>query len=120
MGKEKCDFYRSIDVFAFPTTYINEAQPTVVYEALTAGIPVIAYGRGCILSQVRGSGLVIPPTDAFVTPALAWLRDYAANRGRFKREMIASEMMAAHEGERKRAKSALLQIASPSKYIPSG
>ncbi|NBQ97009.1 MAG: glycosyltransferase family 1 protein [Microbacteriaceae bacterium] len=35
-------------VFVFPTTYEFEAQPLVIVEALSAGLPVVALGAGAI------------------------------------------------------------------------
>lgn len=81
-GGEKAHFFFDIDVFLFPSRYVNEAEPTVIYEAMSAGVPVIAYGRGCIPCQVpEGAGLVIPPSSDFVSAACAeigrWARDPA-------------------------------------------
>jgi glycosyltransferase involved in cell wall biosynthesis len=82
-GEDKARFFADIDVFLFPSRYINEAEPTVVYEALSAGVPVIAYGRGCVRCQVpEGAGLVVATGDDFVAAACAqiarWSRDPAA------------------------------------------
>jgi glycosyltransferase involved in cell wall biosynthesis len=47
-GPDKDNFYDQIDVLVFPTRYVNEAEPLIVLEAMNRGVPVIAYGRGCI------------------------------------------------------------------------
>lgn len=82
-GAAKDAFYAGIDVLVFPTRYINEAEPVTVHEAMSRGVPVIAYGRGCIPEIVGADcGLVIDPADPFVPAALAqlerWLADPAA------------------------------------------
>jgi len=82
-GAAKDAFYAGIDVLAFPTRYVNEAEPLTVHEALCRGIPVVAYGRGCIPEIVGpNGGLVIDPAAPFVPAALAqiesWLGDSAA------------------------------------------
>lgn len=59
-GDEKARFFRDIDVFLFPTRYANEAQPLVLFEALAAGVPVIATDRGCISCDVTKGGRVFP------------------------------------------------------------
>lgn len=55
---EKARFFADVDVFVFLTTYLNEAQPTVIFEAMAHGLPVISCDRGCIRSQVAGGGYV--------------------------------------------------------------
>ncbi|MEW6169459.1 MAG: glycosyltransferase family 4 protein [Pseudomonadota bacterium] len=82
-GADKDAFYAGIDALIFPTRYVNEAEPVTVHEALSRGIPVIAYGRGCIPEIVGADcGLVIDPAEPFVPAALAklesWLADPAA------------------------------------------
>ncbi len=72
-GQDKEDFYRTIDVFVFPSRY--EAQPTVLFEAQAYGIPAITYNRGCIYQQVGACGLVIPQEEDFVALALSWLKE---------------------------------------------
>lgn len=82
-GAEKDDFYAGIDALIFPTRYVNEAEPVTLHEAMSHGIPVIAYGRGCIPEIVGPDcGRVIDPSAPFVPAALAqidaWLADSAA------------------------------------------
>ena len=65
-GAAKARFFAMIDVFVFPTRYAHEADPLVVWEALAAGRPVIAYARGCIREQVGDAGLLIEVHQSFV------------------------------------------------------
>lgn len=75
-GPAKEQFYSEIDVFVFPTFYANEAQPTVLFEAASAGKYVIAYDRGCIGTQIEsGAGFAVPVTDDFCTSAMAHLKE---------------------------------------------
>lgn len=55
----KAAFYAGIDLFVFPTTYPNEAQPTVIFEALASGVPVIATDKGTIATQVGKAGVIV-------------------------------------------------------------
>ena len=74
-------FLSSIDVFVFPSRFRNEAAPLVVYEALRAGLPVIASDRGCIPSQLTphlAEGVL--PLDRFVDDASAMLAAMADDR----------------------------------------
>lgn len=73
-GEAKAAFFRSIDVFVFPTNYVNEAQPTVIFEAMAHGIPVLSYDRGCIRGQVGTCGKVLDRGDGFIPFALDWLK----------------------------------------------
>jgi glycosyltransferase involved in cell wall biosynthesis len=77
-GEAKADFFAAIDAFLFPTNYVNEAEPLVIWEALMNGIPVIAYDRGCIEDQVGAAGLIVPADDDFVSAAMlclaSWVR----------------------------------------------
>lgn len=72
-NEAKAAFYNDIDVFVFPTRYANEAQPTVIFEALAHGIAVLSYDRGCICSQVQNYGATLNRDGAFIPFALEWL-----------------------------------------------
>lgn len=112
-GDDKIRFYESIDVFVFPTVYANEAQPTVLYEALAAGNWVIASERGCIASQVGTSGIIIPQDQPFVPAALGWLRNLEASRETVApRASTARQMTDMHTAERTKAREALSLLPS--------
>ncbi|MCK1707674.1 MULTISPECIES: glycosyltransferase family 4 protein [unclassified Bradyrhizobium] len=104
-GDEKLRFYTAIDVFVFPTIYANEAQPTVIYEALAAGNLILTYERGCIVSQVNDNGLVLSQDLPFVPHAMAWLKNLL-ERGSFDvRTMIANQTSELHQVEREKART---------------
>lgn len=74
-GDDKVAFYRGLDVFLFATTHPQEAQPNVVYEALAAGIPVLATPRACIPEMLVGeSGACSPTEEGFVDFAVETIR----------------------------------------------
>ncbi|MCK1317385.1 MULTISPECIES: glycosyltransferase family 4 protein [unclassified Bradyrhizobium] len=104
-GDEKTSFYESIDVFAFPTTYVNEAQPTVIYEALAAGNLILTYERGCIPSQVRDNGLVISQDLPFIPHALSWLQNLSERKCASGRASVADRASELHRAERARART---------------
>lgn len=85
-GVDKERFFTDIDLFLFPTRYFNEAEPTVLFEAMARGVPVIAYGRGCIVEQIgagaEAAGVVVPVDQPFLPRAIAALRDAAQEPGR--------------------------------------
>ena len=76
-GRDKTDFFKSIDVLLFPTKYAHEAEPVTVLEALAHGVPVIGWERGCLSSMIVGpEGFLVPKSSNFVLAAvrqvLAW------------------------------------------------
>jgi glycosyltransferase involved in cell wall biosynthesis len=73
-GEQKQEFFSRLSVLVFPSKYDNEAQPNVLFEALQVGVPVVAYGRGCIADDIEGSGsLAIPPGESFTAPAVEYI-----------------------------------------------
>ena len=62
-GCAKRDFYRQIDVFLFPTRYRYEAQPLVIYEALSFGVPILTTKTGYIHEMLINIGTVLPLGD---------------------------------------------------------
>jgi glycosyltransferase involved in cell wall biosynthesis len=96
-GAAKAEFFAEIDVFLFPTSYVNEAEPLVIWEALMNGIPVIAYDRGCIAGQVRNAGLVLPPQANFVAGAMKTLQSWASTPESFASLVAAASARFAKE-----------------------
>jgi glycosyltransferase involved in cell wall biosynthesis len=90
-GADKEQFLDAIDVLVFPTRYRNETEGIVNHEAMSRGIPVIAYGRGCI-PEIVGTdcGLVIDPAEPFVPAALAKLESWLADPVAFQAASQAS------------------------------
>ncbi len=107
-GDAKDAFYGDIDVFVFPTRYANEAQPTVIFEALAHGIPVLSYERGCICSQVLSHGAVAPRAKPFVPFALDWLERQIASPEAFSR--LRLDAQAAFKEDRRTARQAAASI----------
>jgi glycosyltransferase involved in cell wall biosynthesis len=79
---DKVRFLDGVDVLIFPSRYRHEAEPLVVYEALAAGIPVIATQVGCLREIGPASGVFVLTDKDFPTKAAdviaGWLRDPAA------------------------------------------
>jgi glycosyltransferase involved in cell wall biosynthesis len=70
-GERKEGFLAGIDALIFPTRYKNETEAKVNHEAMSHGVPVIAYGRGCIPEIIGADcGCVIDPGVPFVEQAL--------------------------------------------------
>ncbi|MCU1499993.1 MAG: glycosyl transferase [Acidimicrobiales bacterium] len=79
-GEAKAGFFESIDAFLFPTRYRHESFGIVAAEAMSYGVPVIAYRAGCLDEDwVGGGGLVMDHAREFSGPAAeqvqAWAND---------------------------------------------
>src|SRR3972149_5994217 len=80
-GAERERFYRALDVFVFPTTYVNEAQPNVLFEAMSCGAAVIWSARGGGAEDgTPAGGLVVLVGEDFVAAALERLAHWSAQR----------------------------------------
>jgi len=116
-GEAKEAFYRDIDVFVFPTRYRNEAQPLVLFEALAAGVPALAYARGCIAGDLgRGlAGYSVPVDEDFVRAVLPTLRTWAADREALHRSADAAlaRAQAAHDQSREGLERLVAMLIGP-------
>jgi glycosyltransferase involved in cell wall biosynthesis len=71
-GASKETFFRSIDVFLFPTRYRIEGQPLVVLEAMSYAVPVVVTNQGYCAELVGNAGASAPISN-FETVAIAFL-----------------------------------------------
>lgn len=89
-GQDKDDFYDDVDVFLFPSTYVNEAQPLVLLEALARGAAILTTDRGCMGCDHAGSpGAVFQEAD-FDRHAEQWIEELTLN---FDRTRLAHDAM---------------------------
>ena len=94
-GEAKRAVYRELDLFLFPTRFRQEAAPLVLYEAIAAGVPVLATDRGVIAELLKPPmGAVCARNADFTAFALAQVRAMlAAGPGRADRaQAIKGEM----------------------------
>ncbi|MCV7212062.1 glycosyltransferase family 4 protein [Mycolicibacterium canariasense] len=67
VGPAKLAFYGSITHFVFPSRYVHEAVPLVLYEAMAAGVVCLALRQGSIAEQLAGSpGRLAESVESFV------------------------------------------------------
>jgi len=76
-GERKSAFFSAIDVFVFPTAYANEAQPVVLLEALSSGLPILTTKRGCISCDHSTAPGLVANEDSFMDEALSWLQRHS-------------------------------------------
>jgi len=71
----KPHFFGQIDVFLFPSLYRHESFGLVAWEAMQAGIPLIAYRAGCLTAElVQDGGLVLEASQDYAAAAVQQLR----------------------------------------------
>ena len=114
-GAAKQAFFEEIDVFLFPSRYRYEAQPLVVLEALSYGVPALVTRHGYVAEIVDPLGTATDASEfvAFaVRFAEAWIRDpnFAATQRNAARERFlelaeisrdqTSELVSLLKGER--------------------
>lgn len=63
------EFYRRLDLFVFPSTFVHEAEPLVVMEAARCGVPSVAFAVGCVPALVPRADLLVPVGDDFAAAA---------------------------------------------------
>jgi glycosyltransferase involved in cell wall biosynthesis len=85
-GETKEAFFRAIDVFFLPSRYRYEAQPMVLIEAMSYGVPVVATNHGYCRELIGNGGVCSDCTD-YSDEALSFLRRLASNET-FREEMI--------------------------------
>lgn len=79
-GDRKHQFFSEITHFVFPTRYVHEAVPLVLYEAMAAGAVCVSTAQGAMAEQVRDSpGLLADGTESFVEQALPLLAGASAS-----------------------------------------
>ena len=83
-GGAKSLFLAELDVFVFPTRYVNEAEPKVLAEALAHGVVIVARSRGCIDSLLSANrGVVVPESKDFVASTERLLLDWSTTAVEF-------------------------------------
>jgi glycosyltransferase involved in cell wall biosynthesis len=95
-GADKERFYQQLDVFIFPTHYLNEAEPLVVFEAMRRSVYVIACNRGAIAEMLaNGAGLALTE-DVVVESAVTRLKQFSSDRG----ALAASRQLSLQQAQR--------------------
>lgn len=94
-GQSKESFFADIDVFLFPSLYDNETQGIVNLEALSRGVPVVAFGVCCTTSDLQGpAAATISPERNFADGALSFialLDEQSPSQARTRFDMLLAE-----------------------------
>lgn len=88
--KRKKIFYKNLDVMLFPSYYKNEAEPLVIYEALSNNILVISNSLGCISTMIENNkdGYLISNKKNYVRKASQILIKIHLNSKKFNQIKI--------------------------------
>lgn len=101
--REKFSFYQSIDLFLFPTNYKNEAQPNVVFEALSHNVPVIATDRGCLRSDLSNTiAAAIFNRESFVSRTKQFIKEIISSPETLEARRSAAHVFISAENEKSR------------------
>lgn len=79
-GDEKKRFYQSIDLLIFPSKYRYEAQPLVILEALSFGVPCIVTPQGYSGEVVEDLDIaLVVNSDSFMDRTVLLLEKFSNN-----------------------------------------
>jgi glycosyltransferase involved in cell wall biosynthesis len=104
-GDGRFELMRAAELFVFPTYYPIEGQPTVILEAMSAGLPVISTDQGAIRDTiVHGeTGYLVPKRDpaALAARIIELLRDrpLRCRMGAAGRRRFEAQFRVEHYGE---------------------
>ena len=108
-GADKQAFFSDIDVFLFPSLYNNETQGIVNLEALSCGVPVIAFDVCCTKSDLDGpASVAIAPDADFPGEACRFLQGLGSDAPRRARAHFQT-LLASYEAEYQDIRRQLLQ-----------
>jgi glycosyltransferase involved in cell wall biosynthesis len=89
-GEAKRAFFDEITHFVFPSHYIHESAPLVLYEAMAAGAVCVTTRRGSISEQLEGTAsLIAENQNSFVRETLPSLVGAATSSARSQESKLA-------------------------------
>ena len=84
-GWRKKEFFNDIHIMLFPSRYKNEAQPLVIFEALSCGVPVICFDRGCIGNMIDSRcGMLVMQGENFVKMASSYIINCLKDKDQYR------------------------------------
>ena len=87
-GSSKDDFFESIDLLVFPSEYKYEAQPLVILEAISRGIPVLSSKIGYSWEIVPSNRFFLANTKYFDSFVLKRVEEYMGRNEYYKKDQI--------------------------------
>jgi glycosyltransferase involved in cell wall biosynthesis len=89
-GDAKIEFFKKINFFVFPSAYKNEAQPNVIFEAMSFGLPVVTMQIGCVKCDVNiDCGNVATDHDNFIEESTKYLINFSSDEAAYRNSSAA-------------------------------
>ncbi|MBA2964815.1 MULTISPECIES: glycosyltransferase family 4 protein [Ramlibacter] len=108
-GSEKLKFFSDIDVFLFPTMYVNEASPLVLLEAMACDVPCLSTDLGCIPDSLGTEGGIAVPIEQFEAALRQLLNSIALMPSAFAPRQRFLHLLEAHQAQFISLKDAIIQ-----------
>ena len=84
-GNDKRQFFNQLTYWYSRLNTLTKPEPVTIHEAMCQGLPVIAYGRGCIPEIIGSdSGKIIEPSEEFVPQALKQITSWISEPEAFE------------------------------------
>lgn len=111
---DKDKFFNTIDVLLMPSV-LEEAEPLVIHEAMSYGVPVIAYNKGCIKEILKqDSGIVVELNSNFIDNAAKTINNWIEDPNIF--ELIKTNAFNSYREANNNSKATLDRIISKITY----
>lgn len=85
-GDDKEKFLERLDIFLFPTSYINEAEPLVLYEAAKFGCLLVGSTVGCMKEVINSLGGECTDPNNFSNEHIGNLINISVRKGSLSNE----------------------------------
>jgi glycosyltransferase involved in cell wall biosynthesis len=90
-GPAKAAFFETIDIFLFPSLYPHEAQPMVILEAMSYGLPIITTHCGYVKELVGDDGTVLDIDEGLPDRIVEQLEQYVTNGDRRRQRSVDAQ-----------------------------
>jgi glycosyltransferase involved in cell wall biosynthesis len=90
-GPAKAAFFETIDIFLFPSLYAYEAQPMVILEAMSYGLPIVTTHCGYVKELVGDDGTVLDIDEGLPNRIVEQLEQHVTNGDRRRQRSVDTQ-----------------------------